>query len=436
MRPGTRLPTPEDARAKADGRALWETDRAALLFQRPFIATLALRMPLVPVVDHRVPTACTDGESIWFNPYFLAPLSPPERVFVLAHEIWHCVMLHPLRRGERTPRRWNLAVDQEVNALLLHDGWKMPEGAFYDPALDDLSAEAVYDRLPEEAAAALSIDTHLEPRPGGLASAAPDALAGGDGSPAERGPRATPDAGSDAGSDAGEDGGADAAPVEDPDFAPGRDGRERFASWPGRAQMAAAQCRTRGLLSDREDRVLAALGSGRVDWRRLLRDFVTRTIGGDRAWTPPARRHVHRGLYLPSIRQPQIEVSVAVDTSGSVHAALPTMLGELRGLLDAFGRWEIQVLWADAEVQRVERWTSEDAPLRFDVPMGGGTDFRPVFRHLADDPPPLLIYITDGFGPAPAHPPGYPVLWVLIEPDCTPPAPWGQCVVFDAKAAA
>lgn len=419
MTPGARRPTPEDARAKAEARVLWETDRAALLFQRPFIATLALRMPLVPVVDHRVPTACTDGESIWFNPYFLAPLSPPERVFVLAHEIWHCVMLHPLRRGERTPRRWNLAVDQEVNALLLHDGWKMPEGAFHDDDLDDLSAEAVYDRLPADAAAERALDTHLEPRGGGLPSAAPDAR----GTP---GPGAPP----------GEDGGADADPVEDPDFTPGRDGRERFAAWPGRVQMAAAQCRTRGMLSAREDRVLAALAGGSVDWRRLLRDFVTRTIGGDRAWTPPARRHVHRGLYLPSIRQPQITVSVAVDTSGSVHAALPAMLGELRGLLDAFGRWEIQVLWADTEVQRVERWTSEEPPPRFDVPMGGGTDFRPVFRQLADDPPPLLIYITDGYGPAPAHPPAYPVLWVLVGPDCEPPATWGQRVVFDAGAAA
>ncbi len=38
-----------------------------------------------------------------------------------------------------------------------------------------------------------------------------------------------------------------------------------------------------------------------------------------------------------------------------------------------------------------------------------------------------MVYLTDGFGPAPATPPPWPVLWALA-PRGTAPAPWGEVV--------
>ena len=58
----------------------------------------------------------------------------------------------------------------------------------------------------------------------------------------------------------------------------------------------------------------------------------------------------------------------------------------------------------------------------------GGTDFRPSFVYVAEHPeiePSCLIYITDGYGPAPRDPPPYPVLWILTR-DGEKPAPWGR----------
>ena len=40
-------------------------------------------------------------------------------------------------------------------------------------------------------------------------------------------------------------------------------------------------------------------------------------------------------------------------------------------------------------------------------------------------PPEVLLYLTDGFGPAPKNRPNYPVIWGVIE-DGTQPAEWGQ----------
>ena len=405
-----RGPSPADEIAKAELRTAWGTDRAALIFARPFIATIGLRMRMVAVVDHRVRTACTDGQTIWFNPHFLKRLSPADRVFVLAHEIWHCVMLHPLRRQNREPRRWNLAIDQEVNALLKRDGFEVPGGAIYVKQLDGLSAEEVYQRLPAAQSVEWTpLDAHLEPGAAGHRII-----------------------------DEGEDGGIgdEAVRVEDPDFAPRAHGREAWEAWPGRVAVTRAQLKARGLLSRTEDAALARSGDGSLDWRRILQNFVSRSLGGERVWNPPARRHVHRGLYLPSLRERHINTCVAIDTSGSTHPMLPTFLAELHGLLTGFGRWTVRILWADSAVQREELWTS-DEPVDLDsvrVPLGGGTDFRPVFEHLAGcEAPDVLIYITDGEGRAPDQPPAWPVLWVLPE-GASPPAEWGEVATFPAVA--
>ena len=58
---------------------------------------------------------------------------------------------------------------------------------------------------------------------------------------------------------------------------------------------------------------------------------------------------------------------------------------------------------------------------------GGGTNFQPplerVFlrKHAVD----LVIYFTDGWGPAPENRPYLPVIWTLT-PGGTPPASWGE----------
>jgi predicted metal-dependent peptidase len=50
---------------------------------------------------------------------------------------------------------------------------------------------------------------------------------------------------------------------------------------------------------------------------------------------------------------------------------------------------------------------------------GGGTDFVPVFEAAAHmrPRPEVLVFCTDGMGPAPAEPP-YPlrVIWLLVGP--------------------
>lgn len=58
-----------------------------LLRKMPFYGDVL--MHLVFVEDKRVPTAATDGKTIWYNPDFLSRMKPGERNFVLMHEVFH-----------------------------------------------------------------------------------------------------------------------------------------------------------------------------------------------------------------------------------------------------------------------------------------------------------------------------------------------------------
>jgi predicted metal-dependent peptidase len=58
---------------------------------------------------------------------------------------------------------------------------------------------------------------------------------------------------------------------------------------------------------------------------------------------------------------------------------------------------------------------------------GGGTDFRPVFEYADNlrDPPSVVVFFTDGYGPAPTTAPtGYGTVWMITEGG-VPPCKWG-----------
>ena len=97
---------------------------------------------------------------------------------------------------------------------------------------------------------------------------------------------------------------------------------------------------------------------------------------------------------------------------------LPRFAAELSNLLNSFGRYELKVICCDAAIQSVETF-SHDVPFnarKFKFNGGGGTAFSPVFDYLEkeQEPPDVLIYLTDGYGDTPSKP-SYPVLWGITK---------------------
>ena len=73
-------------------------------------------------VSFEIPTAATDGRTIFVNPRFFDTLTTAEQDAVLVHEVLHAALLHVPRRGGRDPRLWNIAADYVVNGMLAHEG--------------------------------------------------------------------------------------------------------------------------------------------------------------------------------------------------------------------------------------------------------------------------------------------------------------------------
>lgn len=388
-----RAPNAQEQQLKERWLNIWQQDRARVLLQHPFTASLALHLDLVAVVDSRMPTAATDGRKIYFNPMFLQSLSADERIFVLAHEVWHCVAGHIERRGNREPKNWNLAVDHEVNNLLLDDGFTMPEMGIHYPQHAGKSAEQVYERLV--------------------------ALAEMLGEPGESGfDQHEPQTGWD----------IDAQDlIADPDYAPGTFSKDMEREWRQNLVAACQNSRNYSALPGRMKRWIESRTKPTVNWRDLLRQFVQRSYGGTRSWYPPNRRHLYRGLYLPSTRNNRLRVWVAVDTSGSTASYIPRFLTELARLLGSFDRVELTLIECDTEIKSVERYDESQIHKlkRKQVQGFGGTSLMPPFELASKEGADCLVYLTDGFGPAPENPPTFPVLWVMPRSG-TKPVEWGE----------
>ena len=483
-----RAPNEQEEKLKLEAAELLEIDRVRLLMDQPFIGAFLIRQNLIPVVDSRCDTAATDGQNIFVNPEFYLSMSPAERRFLLAHEVWHTVLLHFLRRKNRNRELFNIATDMEINEMLRFERFKIPEGALLPPRdWHGLNAEEIYERLLElEEPLEETIDIHLEPEkdmpllPGGGSG-----QTGGDDDSDNDSDNNSKDAtvtisnsnsnidnkddndsdGKADGDDDSDNGKAVVVAVNDDIDAVGDDDDDskdqrkaerkadseeedvEFIEDPDfdvdfgthiedkvreKVIEAATQCeKLRGKLPGKAEMIVENFRSGKLHWKELLAQFVTSCFGGSRRWLPPNRRYISSGLYLQSRRDSKLKAVLAVDTSGSTHADLPRFASELSNLLNSFGNYELQVICCDTKIQSVENYSSV-APFdgnKFVFSGGGGTSFKPVFEYLKtqNEAPDLLIYFTDGIADVPEKP-TYPVMWV-ITPDGRNNIPWG----YEAK---
>ena len=124
-------------------------DRHKLLLRQPFTGAVVMRLDLRVERAEGLETAATDGSSIRVNPDFYASLNDDERLFVIAHEAWHCILMHFARRRNRDHSRFNIAADLEIHFLLTKEGFRPPFVLPHDPSWNGLSAEEIYERLPQ-----------------------------------------------------------------------------------------------------------------------------------------------------------------------------------------------------------------------------------------------------------------------------------------------
>jgi predicted metal-dependent peptidase len=340
-------------------------------------------------ISQEIPTAATDGRTIFVNPSFFGGLAPGEQDAVLLHEVLHAALLHVARRGGRDPRLWNVAADIVVNGMLVKEGYPLPAGGLRNAGLEHLSVEEAYELLVR--------------RKNAQAAPAEDLL---DGPP------------------------GDAAPVEG--AAGQREAPEvterRWRSAQEQARLV-AEASLHGRLPAGLARELGGLEAARLNWRSYLWRYLTQTPTDFQHFD---RRFVGRGLYLETLAGESVDVLVAVDTSGSIdNRAVQAFVNEVRGILRAHPHLRCELYYADSALYGPYALTP-----RSELPPpkgGGGTDFRPFFARAAARrdrwTPSVAIYLTDGFGDFPEAAPPLPVLWVVTPGGRALDAfPFGQAV--------
>src|ERR1035438_2587366 len=141
--------------------------RTRLLLDFPWFGALCMRLRMVPGQDAKsCPTFQVDGSTLEYNPDFMDTLSDAELTGVLAHEVMHCALLHPFRRGARDPETWNRACDLVINPQLINAKLTLPHGALFEPGFDGLSADQAYAKLKAEQPPQPPL-SQPQPQPGG-----------------------------------------------------------------------------------------------------------------------------------------------------------------------------------------------------------------------------------------------------------------------------
>lgn len=413
-------PSEEDQIQKKKALEVWDRARMELLTWRPFLGVLAMQLEIIPVADDRCRTASTDGKRVFCSAKFILELNENDSLFILAHEVLHCALLHFTRQGDRIENHmmWNYAIDHEVNSVLAADGFTVPNGAVLYHRHLGMNAEQIYEELISKRlplSGELMDDHDIETKK----------------SETEQNQEGCDDG------DDGEDG-----PLimkVDPDYHPMRSDAV-WREWAAKTMNAARASKNQGDNSASLQRVLDRLSPSKLDWKTILRQWTTPFIGGNRTWLPPNRRYVHQGLYLPSRRGCKIEMVAVIDTSGSVweHGVFD-FLSELQAILASFGEYEITVLQIDTEIKDIQvfDFSNPFVASEFKICGGGGTEFSPAFDYVKENMGNNirgLIYMTDGYGRVQPDAPPYPVLWALTE-DGRKPIDWGQVVNLEHNKA-
>ena len=76
-----------------------EKRRARMLLKRPFVGAIAMRLELVEDLTH--PTAYVAPKLMGYNPHFVDILTDDELDMLIMHEVFHLVLKHSFRRGDR-----------------------------------------------------------------------------------------------------------------------------------------------------------------------------------------------------------------------------------------------------------------------------------------------------------------------------------------------
>lgn len=331
--------------------------------------------------DSSIPTGCTNGLYLKINQDFFMNTLPTkdERATLLAHEVWHVGLLHPLRIGNRKPKKWNKACDYAINVMLENAGFAPIKGWLCDRKFDGMSAEQIYALLPDE----------------------PD--------------------------DDDNDGGDIVAQTNDPNGQPsGGNGNSPALTSSQQKQIInnvvrATQSQNMaakgdpgwmpGYMKTQIDELLRP----KLPWDLLVKNWLSEVSRNEYSWKKPSRRF--HDVYLPSLGGEEgLEHLVwCIDSSGSVtDEQLTRFNSEVKAAKDLYNPKRMTIIVFDTAVRDVYEFTDDDDFSGLSFTGRGGTNMQPAFDMAMKMHPTAIVMFSDN-GCAEPRNPGIPVLFICVD---------------------
>tara|TARA_B100000963_G_scaffold84691_1_gene72289 strand:- start:4863 stop:6089 length:1227 start_codon:yes stop_codon:yes gene_type:complete len=353
------------------------TARVQLLLKNGFFGNLATRLQLQEASDW-CPTAATDGRYFYYNIDFINMLDDDELIFLMGHEVLHCVYDHMDRRGDKDARLWNIACDYIVNMDLVENniGKRITKVQIcFDYKYQDWTSDEVFDDLfaNAEQVTEETLDMHLD-----------FSDEDGEGAGAQ-------------GNEESQDGKKKGPPQYSEEER--NDIREQMKE----AILNAAKGAGSKDVPKGVRKMIKQLTNPELDWRELLNTNIQSVLKNDFTFMRPARKGIAERVYLPGMDyDTDLDVFCFIDSSGSMSDEMLTdLLSEVKGCMEQYTNFKLRLCFFDTDTYTIHEFdsTNIDDIHEIEIEGGGGTEFDCMFDRLKDEDitPQKLIVFTDGY---------------------------------------
>lgn len=344
-----------------------------------FIAALVATIEFI--WDRSIPTACTNGVMMAWNPDFFLSLDKESRVTVLAHEAWHIGFQHMARCGHRDPQDYNSAADYVINNMLKDHGYYM-DGFPYllDPQYKGMTTEEVYDKIHTEKPGMYNPQHGDFADPGG----GPDSIQGG----------MSPDA-----------------------IAKKAMGNVHDAA------TIAKMSKDYGDLPGEVQQMIDEFLDPKLPWQELLMNFFEALSSVEYSYSRPNRRYVDPILPGKTNRNGLELIHYYLDVSGSItDNDIVRFNSEVKHIKETYNPEKLVLVTFDTKLQDFYEFEEDDEFDQIVVTGRGGTNLTEVWAHAKEHKPSAMVVFTDLYVGIPQENPGVPIIWVVTDnPDCEVP---------------
>ncbi|MCH8906736.1 MAG: hypothetical protein IH840_06575, partial [Candidatus Heimdallarchaeota archaeon] len=347
--------------------------RSSLFLDMPFFGYILGNLEIYPVKSDKIGTYACDTRRIYIKAEHTSTLTKESLKGMLMHLVVHLIMQHGKRGMSKNKDLWGLSADISTRLIVEEalrkispevnrwtrpsDSYKEDETKMWDidptepipPFLKDQSADQVYTNLDKYANSLKGIENdpeEIEKRKN-------------DKSKIEWRSNIDPIVMDEIQGYTGIDWPCGFGIAMDTMFGDDLDGDNTLKQleenrFKGILRNGLSHNKKRGNLPGAISEVIDDLLDPKVPWYFILAQYIQNSLINDWKWIPPNKRLIGHGFHLPSTQRENLDVVVAVDTSGSISLTeLRDFTSEAHSILSSVSGVKMILIDCDVKVQQV-----------------------------------------------------------------------------------